>query len=253
MNVAPKLPSFLDILLADPDGIIQAIDGVSVVLKSIVLLCIHYRYNVLSLSIGIGQLFKVAESQTLGRRGVVSRFSLPFVGNVVGRSLGAKTGDNFIQKARRIVIGVLEDKLKSFSEEGSTDTVAEVIATALNGLLDDVLKDDIVVTYYEHTETSTIPDLVYNETKDYKSLMWTIPFGKRVLICTSLAGAFCMNQTSNIFLFHSKAEHILSSFLPLILNSAIVPCRCNSILKGMIPLQLSQLISTLSCRLVSQS
>ena len=72
----------------------------------------------------------------------------------------------------------MEDKLKTFSSEGSSETVADVIAAELNDLLDHVLKEDIFVTYYEHNQTHTIPDLVFDDTKNYQSLMWTFPFGK---------------------------------------------------------------------------
>jgi len=152
-NLELGIPTFLDILLMEPEGVIKAIDDV----------------------------FKQVEKASLGRSGIISRFSLPLVGNIIGRNLKAGGGGNFLQKARRTVVGTLEEKLKTYSDEGRDDSVADVIAAILNDLLEDILEDEgIVVTYYDHNETGLI-DVPYKKgDKRIKSLMWTFNFGQKI-------------------------------------------------------------------------
>ena len=55
----PKLPSLIDLLLLDPNAIVDAVDGI----------------------------FKAVNELTLGKRGVVTSFPLPFVEGAVAREL----------------------------------------------------------------------------------------------------------------------------------------------------------------------
>ena len=76
--------------------------------------------------------------------------------------------------------------MKRYTEEDEEDdTVAGVLANVLSDILGDlgILLDRVNVTYYEHIENRTVPDSSYNKDKrsDYKSLMWTIPFGTNQL------------------------------------------------------------------------
>ena len=128
----------------------------------------------------------------------MARFSLPFVGNVVSRELGLRTSNNLIRRTRNDVIGVLEDKLRSYSKEGSVGTIADVIAAALNELLGDILEaGGIFVTYYEHGETSAI-QTNYSETKDIKSLMWTFPFCEYQLCTGFLTNIIAYEATLSV-------------------------------------------------------
>lgn len=168
-NFGIEIPSFIKILLADPRGIIESVDS----------------------------LFETAERLTIGTRGVITKFNTPIVGKSIGNSIGAGS-DNFIAQARRAVVGTLEDKLNSYTDDGSnTDTVADVIAAALNDFLGDdginILKENITATYYEHVDIldedgnstgnfTTKANDKYDETLAIKSLMWTIPFGQKINI-----------------------------------------------------------------------
>lgn len=73
VNVEFSVPSFLDILLMDPEGIIDAVDAI----------------------------FKTTNDMVMGRNGIVTRFDLPFIGSALSRQLKAGTADNFIEKVRR--------------------------------------------------------------------------------------------------------------------------------------------------------
>ena len=107
---------------------------------------------------------------------------MPIVGGALGKSLDAKTGNNPIGKARRDVVGAMEQQLKEYSEEGNTDTVAEVIRAALDDLLEPVLQDEgVTLEYYEYDENEGLKPVLYDESNtNISSLMWTFNFGKSI-------------------------------------------------------------------------
>ena len=82
----------------------------------------------------------------------------------------------------------MESVLKTYTNDGNNSTVADLLANVLSDILGEsglgILLDDVNVTYYENIDNITVPDDVYNKTKkhDYKSLMWTIPFGTNHLL-----------------------------------------------------------------------
>lgn len=158
VNVELVIPSFISILLMDPQGIIDAVDSV----------------------------FQQAEEMSLGKNGEITRLDAPFVGRTIGTSLGAGTRNNFLQRARTAVIGEMEDLLKRYSEadEDGTATVADLLGNILSDVLGrmGILSGDVNVTYFEHIDNRTVPDDGYDSNKknDYKSLMWTIPFGQSI-------------------------------------------------------------------------
>jgi hypothetical protein len=136
-------------------------------------------------------------SLTLGKQGIVTRFGLPFVGSAVSRSLKAGSSDNFLEKARRAVVGTMEDMIGNYEEnkddDGST-TVADIIGSELTGLLGPngagILKSSIEVTYYEHIDGSLVNHSSYDPNLEIKSLMWTIPFGKHYLVFGALGRGY---------------------------------------------------------------
>ena len=163
-----SIPSFLDILLMDPFSIIKAIDGV----------------------------FETAEKYSLGRQGIVTKFSGPIIGPAIPKALKAGTNDHFLAQARRKVVGGMETAISQYVDDGGDSTVADLLA----GILDEALGDGgigilqkgkhITTTYYEHANGPCINDFelkifncttgknTYDDSKDVKSLMWTIPFGQ---------------------------------------------------------------------------
>ena len=151
-------PSFLDILLMDPVAIVNAVDS----------------------------LLKSVNDLTLGRRGIVTTFPLPFIGTAVSRSLKAGSSDNFLEKARRTIKGTLDEVLSTYKVDDGESTVADLIANVLTDLLGNnlgILNENITVTYYEHNgQVSLTPHDKYNKDIDIKSLMWTIPFGQTYTI-----------------------------------------------------------------------
>ncbi len=81
----------------------------------------------------------------------MAQFPLPFIGNDVSRHMNAGTGNNFLDTARRIVVGSMTEELERYSREGATDTVADVIARALTEQLNaiGILTDNnVTATYY---------------------------------------------------------------------------------------------------------
>lgn len=83
----------------------------------------------------------------------------------------------FFPKARRAIVGTLEDTLNNYeADSSSTDTVADIIANVLSDLLGEIgiLNEDVFVTYYEHENNQAVGYDAYDATKDFKSLMWTI-------------------------------------------------------------------------------
>ena len=139
-----EIPSLLTILLMDPAAIVDAVDDV----------------------------FKAANDLSFGRTGIVTRFNLPFVGGAVSRALKAGSSDNFLERARRLVVGTMSEVIDTYDDEESTGTVADLVADILSDLLDDVLRGNINVTYYEHVGNATVGSDVYDESKTIKSLMW---------------------------------------------------------------------------------
>ena len=148
-----EMPSILDVLLYDPSGIVDAID----------------------------RLFQPLSDMTLGRKGAITEFPVPFVGSAVGKSMNAGKSDNILEKFRRTVIGALEDFLDKYDVNDGESTVADLIAILLTDLLGDtlgILSNDVTVTYYEHNGTSLIPYSNYTDEREIGSLMFEIPLGQ---------------------------------------------------------------------------
>ena len=136
-----EVPSILDVLLMDPVAIVDAVDN----------------------------LFKLINDLTLGRRGIVTNFPVPFIGTAISRALKAGSSDNFLEKARRTVKGTLDQVLNTYEVDDGNSTAADLLANVLTDLLGnrlDILKSDVTVTYYEHDGTqSLIPHDKYNRGK----------------------------------------------------------------------------------------
>jgi hypothetical protein len=151
------IPSFLDILLLEPAAIVDAVNGI----------------------------FKDANDLTLGENGIVTKFDVPFIGSAVSRSLKAGTPDHFLEKARRTVVGTLEDIMTTYSKEDSQTTVADIIANVLTDILGDeleILSRPVSVSYYEHTNGTLVHYDSYDDELNVKSIMWEIPFGQTFTI-----------------------------------------------------------------------
>lgn len=69
-------PSFLNILLADPDAIVDALDLV----------------------------LETAEAASLGPSGIVTSFPIPYTPNAIHEALGAGTPNNVLAQARQSII-----------------------------------------------------------------------------------------------------------------------------------------------------
>lgn len=152
-------PSFMDLLLMDPVAMVDAVDN----------------------------LFKIVNDLTLGRRGIVTTFPLPFVGTAISRALGAGDPDNFLERARRTVTGTLRDILITYDADDGESTVADLIKISLSDMLGNklgILNGDVSLKYYEHkkNETPLIAYEKYTSDLDIKSLMWEIPFGQTYTI-----------------------------------------------------------------------
>ena len=166
--VSAKIPSFIDLLLLDPEAIVDA----------------------------VGNVFDQAEKFSVGSQGVVSTLDLPFVKGQVAKRLNASTPENPIRKAKRNVVGAMEARLKAYDENDSdSNTVADIIAAELDivlskiGILDET-SSGVDVTYYVHPKGGGRVECIYGEQVEIeganvacdpdniKSLMWTIPFGQ---------------------------------------------------------------------------
>ena len=201
-DVSVSIPSIVDILLADPNAIVDAVDGA----------------------------FREAEEKAMGKRGIVTRSNLPFVGDAVAKKLEAGKSENFLAKARRLIVGEMRTILDSYEEEeGGVDTVADILAIELGNLLGpegaNILKPDLVnLTYYRHTDTDTgktrqeVPDSedIQSIKSEIGSLMWTINFGKggplrdcRCLLCSyiSALSAHVYVCTRSLISFHFSASY----------------------------------------------
>ncbi|GAX18396.1 hypothetical protein FisN_2Lh003 [Fistulifera solaris] len=173
-----EVPSLLDILLAEPQGIIDALDDV----------------------------FKTAEEASVGENGIITRFPVPFIRNGLGDALGAGTSNNILAKGRNKVIPFLQEGLDSF--EGKTDTVGDVLARLMDKALDAVepslrlegrSTEFICYIYSNDTLQQEAVDCV-DETNDPTSVMWSLPFGQSFSIDLPLdfdldAGSFPLEIT----------------------------------------------------------
>ncbi len=151
-----EVPSLLDILLAEPQGIIDALDDV----------------------------FETAEEASVGENGIITRFPVPFIRNGLGDALGAGTSNNILAKGRNKVIPFLQEGLNSF--EGKTDTVGDILARLMDKALDAVepslrlenkSTEFLCYVYSNDTSRQEIVDCV-DDTSDPTSVMWSIPFGQ---------------------------------------------------------------------------
>jgi hypothetical protein len=156
-----EIPSFLDILLMDPQGIVDALDGI----------------------------FLTIEDASLGPHGIVTNLPIPFIRNGLGSALGAGTDDNVIGRGRRKIVPLLQSGLNSF--EGDKDTVADVIARLMETAIDriGILQENETVTvtcfYYNDDPNVTQREVIDDCLSDYPvsaSLMWTLPFGQSFAI-----------------------------------------------------------------------
>ena len=103
-----KVPSLLDILLSDPQGLLDAIDDI----------------------------FERVEEASLGKKGIVTTFPAPFIEKALGDALGAGTEDNVIANVRRKVVGTLQERLDGYAEPATS--LAEVLANEMEYILEDV-------------------------------------------------------------------------------------------------------------------
>jgi len=167
-----KVPTFLDILLLEPQGIIDALNDV----------------------------FRSVEDASLGPKGIVTTFNFPFIRKSLAQALGAGTPDNIFGRGRRYIIPTLQAGLDSF--EGNTDTVADVLARLMEMAIDEIgiLNPGKKVTttcyHFDKTTKTQVPhsSCIVKE-PEIQSLMWTIPFGQKFTVKVPLdfdldAGSF---------------------------------------------------------------
>lgn len=188
----------IDILLQDPRGIVEAVDGI----------------------------FKTAIDQSLGRNGAVTKFNLPIIGGAVSRSLKAGTSKHFLEKSRQIIVGTMEGILTSYDEKGSRGTVADLIT------VDYFSHENCALVKRAYTKNpppisatqnptrkpspkpsktptqkptkyptslrpippptpwpTSEPDECSSSGDEIKSLMWTIPFGELIWSCVHFTDA----------------------------------------------------------------
>ena len=147
-----KKPSFLDILLLDPNAIVEALDVV----------------------------FETTEAASLGPSGIVTTFPAPYVRNAIGNALGAGTPENIIAKARSSVVPSMQETLNAYEED--SDTVAEL----LGAVIEDVLKDlglmaqdkNVTVECFQYNATgSETQELDSCSMGDPGSVQWTLDLG----------------------------------------------------------------------------
>jgi len=99
-----QVPTLLDILLAEPQGLIDALDGI----------------------------FKKVEDASLGRNGIVTNNPIPHLRNGLARSLGAGTDQNILAQGHfNIILAVLDN----FDSLGEPDTIAHLLATKIGTAL----------------------------------------------------------------------------------------------------------------------
>jgi len=172
-----KIPSFLDILLAEPQGIIDALDDV----------------------------FRTAEEACLGPNGIVTRFPIPFIRNGLGNALGAGTQDSVLARGRRKIIPKLQEALNSF--EGDTTTVGDVLARLMEKAMDLInircAASKVTFACYQYNVTvKGIQEIVpcKHSKPGPTSAMWSLPFGQELTVELPLdfhldAGAFPLELT----------------------------------------------------------
>lgn len=155
-----KVPTLLDILLAEPQGIIDALDDV----------------------------FKTAEEASVGENGIITRFPVPFIRNGLGDALGAGTSNNILAKGRNKVIPFLQVGLNSF--EGKTDTVGDVLARLMDNAMDAVQPSlrlanqstDFFCYIYNNNTLRQESVACLDDKSDPTSVMWSLPFGQSFTI-----------------------------------------------------------------------
>ena len=153
---SPEFPSFIDILLADPNALVEGVDNV------------------------IG----AAERASLGPTGIITNFPAPFISEKLGTALGANTKDNILAQARSAIIPKLKAQLEGF--EGPKDTVADLLARVIEDVLVARPEDDFIGLIREN-DTVTTTCFVYNNNTmkqvnytcsntaiEPTSIMWTI-------------------------------------------------------------------------------
>ena len=125
------------------------------------------------------------EEYSYGSKGVISKFSVPIIGDSLSKALGAGKSSNPIAKTRNAIVGAMQAVIDSHDDNTEGDlTVADLIAFGIGDVLSGigVLQADtsVTTTYYEVDECGTIINETqqYDKEKKIKSLMWTIPLGK---------------------------------------------------------------------------
>jgi len=108
-SFSPELPSLFDILIMNPEGVIQTID----------------------------QIFGRVESATVGEEGIIKLFVAPFIGEKLGNALGAGTEDNVVRRIQNAIIPAAQETLNTVSEEDKVD-IASLIANGIQSLLSDI-------------------------------------------------------------------------------------------------------------------
>ena len=152
----PEFPSFIDILLQDPDALVAGLDTV----------------------------FEQAEAASLGPNGIITNFPAPFISEKLGAALGANTKDNVLAQARSAVIPKLKAQLEGF--EGPKDTVVDLLARVIENVLvarpeDDYIGlikegDNVRTTCYVYNNATHQQDGYACNNTDIEptSIMWTI-------------------------------------------------------------------------------
>ena len=132
----------------------------------------------------LNKILKGFEDFTLGRRGLITTFPVPLIGKSLGKSLGAGTDDNVLGIMRRSLIGLIEGELGAYAGEEQL-TVAEILASAMNGLLGDlgILQNGEVVSAKCFQSTEQIPintEVLCNATGGNAptSVEWNVPIGQ---------------------------------------------------------------------------
>jgi hypothetical protein len=148
----------LDILLADPEALLESLENI----------------------------FNTLEGATLGPSGIVTTFPIPFIRNSLGRSLGAGTDQNLIARGRRKVIPSLQAGLDSF--EGEATTVAKLLGLLIElaldkiGILQPGERVAVDCFYYNNDTNARTTVECVSENPKPSSVMWAIPFGQRFVI-----------------------------------------------------------------------
>lgn len=151
-------PTLLDILLSDPQGLLDTLTT--------------------SLS--------TLEDATLGPSGIVSNFPVPFLRKGLGRTLGAGSDRNILAQGRRRIVPGLQEGLASF--EGEPSTAAELLGDLLEiavGSVGLLQRDRNVVVdcfFFDADATATTTVECTSENPKPDSLMWSVPFGQSVVV-----------------------------------------------------------------------